>query len=48
MKDEKEKLGWQCPMCKKIHSPDTKTCDCNLPECEKIKTDLTTEKLLME
>lgn len=24
-----ERTGWKCPDCKVIHSPDTKTCQCN-------------------
>jgi hypothetical protein len=24
-----ERQGWQCPSCKTIHSPDTKTCSCS-------------------
>ncbi len=22
--------GWQCPVCKKVHSPFTRNCDCHI------------------
>ena len=39
-----ENTGWICPNCKKVHSPDVKSCTCT-------KTESTTEdtrKLLLE
>ena len=29
---EKKTLGWECPNCHKVYSPDVKTCNCSKTE----------------
>lgn len=38
--------GWICPKCKKIKSPDVKSCDCNKNEQKDVDKD--TRQLLNE
>ncbi len=32
-------IGWQCPLCKKIHSPSVTSCDCNIKKDENTNQD---------